>query len=265
MRKKLISFDIKAEFGFLKKPDINEGIYLTYTSLHKPCLLGILGAIIGLGGHYQSYISKRKLPEYYEKLGNIKVGVQPLNSLKGNFTKIAITYNNSIGYANLDGGTLIVTEQTLIEPSYRVYLLLDFSNEYEKKLYDRLLNNESEFIPYLGKNDFQLWWEERPIEYDYEQVVLPQNSYSIETLFIKPEGKTIRENSGKLSDILADWSDGLSYDFFIFFERLPVGFDELTTNYRYGNFIYTNQKLQNEFVPDNLYFLKKENKYVQLN
>ena len=45
---KLISFDLCADMGFLKKPDINEKIYLTYNMLHKPALLGILGAIIGL-------------------------------------------------------------------------------------------------------------------------------------------------------------------------------------------------------------------------
>ena len=47
---RLISFDIQADFGFFKKPDYNDGVLLTYNMLHKPALLGILGAIIGLRG-----------------------------------------------------------------------------------------------------------------------------------------------------------------------------------------------------------------------
>ena len=43
---RLISFDIQADFGFFKKPDYNDGVLLTYNMLHKPALLGILGAII---------------------------------------------------------------------------------------------------------------------------------------------------------------------------------------------------------------------------
>lgn len=45
---RLISFDIQADFGFFKKPDYNDGVLLTYNMLHKPALLGILGAIIGV-------------------------------------------------------------------------------------------------------------------------------------------------------------------------------------------------------------------------
>ena len=47
---KVISIDLKADFGFFKKPDTNDPIYLTFNMLHKPALLGILGAILGLMG-----------------------------------------------------------------------------------------------------------------------------------------------------------------------------------------------------------------------
>ena len=61
---RLISFDIQADFGFFKKPDYNDGVLLTYNMLHKPALLGILGAIIGLRG----YRKKGEWPEYYQRL-----------------------------------------------------------------------------------------------------------------------------------------------------------------------------------------------------
>ncbi|MFQ5633254.1 MAG: type I-B CRISPR-associated protein Cas5, partial [bacterium] len=67
---KLISIELRADLGFLKKPDINEkdSIYLTYNMLHKPALLGILGAIIGLAGYHV----RNKMPEYYERLKNLR-------------------------------------------------------------------------------------------------------------------------------------------------------------------------------------------------
>ncbi|MBU2444854.1 MAG: type I-B CRISPR-associated protein Cas5b [Bacteroidetes bacterium] len=267
MEEKLISFDIQADFGFLKKPDINEGIYLTYNCLHKPALLGILGAIIGLGGHYQSYVKKKSLPEYYDKLGNVKVGIQPLDSSKGNFTKTVIKYNNSVGYASEEqGGNLIINEQTLIKPSFRIYLLLDLSDDNEKKVYEFIKNAECEYIPYLGKNDFQLWWDkENTLEYSFSEIDLLHSSYTIENLFIKPQGKTIRQNEDKIGDMIFDFTEPLTDDFFILFERLPIGFDSRTSNYQFENFVFTNKKLVKSFIPQNLFLLKNGNKYVQLN
>ena len=66
---RLISFDIQADFGFFKKPDYNDGVLLTYNMLHKPALLGILGAIIGLRG----YRKKGEWPEYYQRLAALLV------------------------------------------------------------------------------------------------------------------------------------------------------------------------------------------------
>lgn len=64
---KLVSFDLKADFGFFKKPDVNE-VYLTYNMIHKPALLGILGAIVGLQGFQKNAV----LPLYYQKLKHLK-------------------------------------------------------------------------------------------------------------------------------------------------------------------------------------------------
>ncbi len=154
MANKLISFDLKAKMGFLKKPDINDGIYLTYNMLHKPALLGILGAIAGFSG----YKENSKLPDYYEKLKRLKIGIEPLESEKGNYQKTTIGYNNTTGFAN-DDGNLQITEQVLIEPSFRCYLLLNTENADEQLLYERIKNQNAEFLPYLGKNDFSAWWE----------------------------------------------------------------------------------------------------------
>lgn len=147
----LISFDLKAEMGFFKKPDINNGIYLTYNMLHKPALMGILGAIIGLEG----YGENGKIPEYYVKLHHIPVGIEPVNSSKGNFSKEIISYNNSTGFANISGdkagANLIVTEQVILNPCYRCYLLLNLDDQLERELHDYLRDGYAEYIPYMGK------------------------------------------------------------------------------------------------------------------
>jgi CRISPR-associated protein Cas5h len=45
----LVSFDLSSDFGFFKKPDINE-VGLTYNIPPKPTILGILGSILGMDG-----------------------------------------------------------------------------------------------------------------------------------------------------------------------------------------------------------------------
>ena len=62
--KQLISFDIKSDFGFLKKPDTNEPMYLTFNMIHKPFVLGFLGAILGERGFQKNEV----LPDYLYKI-----------------------------------------------------------------------------------------------------------------------------------------------------------------------------------------------------
>lgn len=257
MGQTIVSVDFHSCFGFLKKPDTNEGIYLTYNCLHKPALLGILGAIVGLDGYAQSYPSQ---PQYLQKVGNVKVGIQPPKETKGNIQKTVISYNNSVGYANLDGGTLIVHEQTLLDPSFTVYLLLDDDSPLERLLRQRLAKGEAEFIPYLGKNDHQLWWNNFK-EYGFE-VFRPEKPYTVSTLLRKDRVlKNIRSSSqGRIS-----LSSGpIGSDFFMFFERLPVGFDEQIGNYRLEEFVFTNRTFPAEEVFDGLYLLHETQAVVQL-
>lgn len=228
---RLISFDLKAEMGFLKKPDINDGIYLTYNMLHKPSLLGILGAIAGMKG----YEKNGEFPEYYNKLKHLKVGIQPLNSDKGNYNKEIVSYNNTTGFAsNEEGGNLIVTEQILLKPAYRCYLLLNLDSEDEKTLYDRILSYNAEFLPYLGKNDFSAWWINGM---EYNQVIKFDFSheYKIASVFAKTNAV-----SGYIARSMSMFSAQSKEVTFIYFEKLPVGFDENLYQYSYADFVYSN-------------------------
>ncbi|NCC98634.1 MAG: type I-B CRISPR-associated protein Cas5 [Bacteroidia bacterium] len=252
--KKLISFDLKADFGFFKKPDINDGLYLTYNMLHKPALLGIIGAIAGL----QGYQKNGELPEYYCKLKNLKVGIEPLNSDKGNYTKDIVKYNNAVGYANCDAGILNPQEQFLIKPAYRCYLLLNIDDEIENKLYQNLESNKAEFLPYMGKNDFSAWWDDFK-DYNYSSFDF-SSDYNISSIFAKTEA--VRGYVAKNMSMFAASTEPT----WLYFEKLPIGFNEDLYQYDYADFVYSNAKFLKEMNMSEAGFFYKieKNKIIQL-
>ena len=242
---KLVSVDLHSQFGFLKKPDINDGIYLSYNMLHKPALLGILGAVIGLRGYnVEGRMKATDVPEYREKLEQLKVAIQPLHSQNGNFAKDLIKYTNTVGYASEEqGGVLIVNEQTLIRPSYRIYLLLDMEKELHSLLHNRLKNQEAEYIPYLGKNDHQLWWDNfqewRILKKDFK----PTENFKIDSLFLKPSEDPIEREKRRVSIFE-------NTERYIYFERLPKGWQPQLPHYELHEFLLTNFPLspENEII-----------------
>lgn len=273
---KIISIDIKADFGFLKKPDTNDPIYLTFNMLHKPALLGILGAVLGLQGFSDAKKEEKKgkkktknqpvnkdelLPEYYQKLKDLKIGIQPLRfieneqnefeldkSFNGNFEKTIIKYNNGVGYANLDGGNLIVVEQTLIRPNYRCYMLAGNDSQ----LYDCLKHSKAEYLPYLGKNDFSLWWNNFS-EHNFS-LFHSAEDFQLSSIFIKEE--TLKD--GKKKQVVFNPSGNFSGNKFMYFENLPVAYNTDLMQYEYQPFAYTNWDLKQNYKVDNLYKLSSD-------
>ncbi len=257
MDTKLISIDIQADFGFFRKPDANNTIHLSYNIIHKPAILGILGAIIGLRG----YEKKGEFPEYYKILGDLKVGIEPLKSDNGSYSKTDIKYSNTAGYANAKTNYL-TDELTLIKPNYRIYLLLNMTEDYSIKLYDYLKNAHSEYIPYFGKNEHYAWWSKESFtEYEYlEGLQNNDGSVSIKTIFEKDV--TLKENVEDDGFDLLNITD--SIEAFMYFERLPKGFDEELFQYELSDFVYTTFKIKNAKELQNLYYLTVMDSYVQL-
>ncbi|MBK9377676.1 MAG: type I-B CRISPR-associated protein Cas5 [Saprospiraceae bacterium] len=253
---KLISIDLKADFGFFRKPDANNTVNLSYNIAHKPAILGILGAIIGLEG----YKEKGKMPKYYDKLNQIGIGIAPLGHENGNFQKTVIKYSNTVGYAN-KGETYLTEEATLINPSYRVYLLIDLENENEAKLYEYLQNGFSEFIPYFGKNEHFAWWEKESFK-EYEFQIYDENNDDIfvKTVFIK---ENIVKDS-KAEPVFDVFSFMVEEKPYMYFERLPKDFDQTLYQYNVEDYVLTTFRLKNSIGLSNLYFLKEDNCYVQL-
>lgn len=257
--KKVISVIFKSDFGFFRKPDANNMINLSYNMAHKPAILGILGAIIGLDG----YKNRGEKPDYLARLGHLKIGIEPVQHDKGNFRKTVIKYSNTIGYAN-NGDTYLTEEATLIKPSYKIYIYLDISNQYDNKLYHNLMHGYAEYIPYFGKNEFNIWWDKNEVvEYTYKFIESKdKQQLRIHSIFqIDEEGAPMTPSVIEESALRRDRSLGLP---FLFFERIPIGFQEEFMQYKLEKFVYSNFKFQSEGTIDNLYLLN-EDTYVQLN
>lgn len=234
--KTLVSFTIQSEFGMFKKPDINDKIFVSYNMVHKPYLLGILGAIMGYGGYAQSS-DKSKMPEYYEKLKDIRVAIAP-NNKDGIFKKEFIIFNNTV-----NGGISNITEQTLINPMYRIYLELDNENEEHLQLIDSLENHKAVYPPYMGKNEFSLWWNDFKFHDKFEEVPESKKRFEVKTIIKKEEDFQLKGTGYKER----------TTNYFYLFERLPIGFDEQLKQYIYHDFLYTNSVFKSNRGLYNLY------------
>lgn len=273
---KLVSIDLYADFGCLKKPDTNDPVYLTFNMLHKPALLGMLGAVAGLEGFREAPPAKKKKEKdlfsgedepqpkvavYYDALQGLKIGIRPLEILNGennphfngNFSKTILTYNNGVGYANLDGGNLMVTEQILVAPAYRCYVLFENDSDLFRQLYQNLKNCDAEYLPYLGKNEFSVFWKNWR-EHAFRQFEPEEQNYEIHSTFIK--GVPVKDGEVVLLSTL---------NTFMYFERLPVGYDLTLMQYSYDDFAYSNCRFKQEYkVKGLLYHLLETNEVVQL-
>jgi len=232
--KKLISFTIKAEFGMFKKPDINDKIFVSYNMIHKPYLLGILGAIMGYNGHNQNK-DKSKMPEYYEKLKDIRVAIAPSSKNGGIFKKEFIIFNNTT-----NGSIANITEQTLVNPAYDIYLEVD--NVEHKELIESIRENRAVYPPYMGKNEFSLWWDSFRVHEKFEEIESKER-FEVRTI-IKKDENFVLKNSGYKER---------TTNYFYLFERLPIGFDDKLKQYVYHDFLYTNSVFKSNKSLQNLY------------
>lgn len=258
----VISFDLHAPFAVFKKPDINKSLYVTYNMLHRPALLGILGAIVGMEGFREN----QQWPEYYQKFKTLRVGIEPLGSSNGNFPKTVITFNNSVGYASgEEGGMLQVTEQTLwlpekriqqedgteiLEfPGFRCYVLLDLDNPEQKQLREYILAGRAEFLPYLGKNECAAWWDISKVQEFKVRRFSKNEDFRIDSLFIKEQAVRDERKQSKFR------FSGIQANLHLYFERLPIGYDETLFQYNFADFTWTNVQFKKESTVPDLFFL----------
>jgi len=131
----------------------------------------------------------------------------------------------------------IITEQTLINPAYDIFLELDETNQEHGELIERLENKKAEFLPYMGKNEFSLWWGNFHKHKTFEKVE-QKEQFQVLTIIPKDENFVLK-NSGYKEK---------TTNYFYLFERLPIDWTEKPRQYKYQDFIYTNAVFkQNEF------------------
>ena len=172
----------------------------------------------------------------------------------GNFQKTIITYNNTTGMASKEqGGNLMITEQTLVAPAYRCYFLFDSENEIHQKADENLSKYYAEYLPYLGKNEFSVWWKNYKV-HDFSEFH-PKENFKINSIYIKDsplkDSKTIQD----YDPIFDEKPEGNTFSYF---ERLPIGYTDISKKiyqYEYRNFAFTDWSLE----------LKNENKNLLLN
>ena len=133
-----LKFLLKGKHAFFKYPNFNI-INFTYSHIHKPALLGLLGAIVGYNG-YRSISEDDVYPEYYKKLKNLKISIVPKSE---RFIKTYYTFNNT-------SGTACNTKR--IENLVTTFQILENINEYfyvfslPKELDNDLLYKTSQYI-----------------------------------------------------------------------------------------------------------------------
>lgn len=246
-----VSFRLSGKTACFRKPDVNQFAYFTYNNIHKPALLGMFGAILGLGGHIQLSNENRgkkpnqldynhDYPEFYEKLKHLKVSIVPL-APHGYFSKKIQVFNNSVGYASKEmGGNLIVREQWLENPEWKIIVLDDGTDEY-RRLKEYFLEKKSVFVPYLGKND-------HPAKIDEVQEL--ELSSFVDGIKM---GSLFIEDKCEISQMPARGE--LSY---FFKEVSPMRLQEEYHFYEYENLIFTNHKIVQR-SSDDIYSFEDKN------
>lgn len=245
---KALRFKLSGKTAFFKKPDVNSYYYFTYGNIHKVALLGIFGAIVGYGGYNQfRYKSnnikdyKEEYPEFYSKLKNLKISIQPLND-KAYIPKKVQVFNNSVGYASQElGGNLIVKEQWLENPKWNIYLLLD--GEEAQKICDYIINYKSVYNPYLGKNDHYADITDIKV-CDIEKI----NNEDIDSIDSLCPKKYIK----------FDMEDDEIENIFKYSERLPISLDKTTNMYELESFVYSNMYIYS-ISADDIYSIEEKN------
>lgn len=229
---KILKFTLKGRTAFFKIPDVNTYLYFSYGNIHKPALLGLLGAVMGYKGY--NHQEKNEYPEYYEKLKDLKISIVPNNKM-GDFSKKIQTFNNSVGYASgEEGGNLIVKEYWLENVSWDIFIKTE-DTPLHKELKERITNFNFEYTVYLGKNDHLADIENVEI---LEGEKFTEESAKINSLFLRKSiGKSVKE---KISIIIlrkAVFENEYKYE-----EKLPLTLNPVSNQYETENFIFTNIK-----------------------
>lgn len=245
----ILKFTLSGRTAFFKIPEVNSYVYFSYEHIHKVSLLGLLGAVMGYGGYNSQ--GEKEYPEFYEKLKDIKVSIMPKNT-NGSFSKKIQIFNNSVGYANEDGGILNVKEQWLEDVEWDIFIKIE-DTEIHKELKERMKNFNFEYTIYLGKNDHLATINN--VEILQGENFLEDES-EINSLFMKKDIEGFLEEE---FNILGLEEDEIKYDY-KYEEKLPISLDNISNQYKVESLIFTNKKC---ILKDKSNFAKVNNQIIE--
>lgn len=221
-------FNLSGRMAHLKNPEMNNYLELTYNNIHKPCLTGLMGAILGLDGFLQMKDNDGKL-EYWEKLKGLKVSIVPKEP---QFTIITDETTNTSGFAN-NNATQVLIRQFLINPSWDIYVLKgSIDDELWEELKYRVINKISKYPLKLGNNKCRAFINNGKI-IKIENLDIEEIEYCNSILKYK-----------HIVDIENDKHEESEYDYlFSLTEYMPTDLDELT-KYITEKTIFTNSYIE---------------------
>ena len=153
-----------------------------------------------------------------------------------------------------------MTEQTLIAPAYKCFFLLDMDDELHRKIDDNLSKYHAEYLPYLGKNEFSVWWENHQ-EYEFSNFDA-KDSFKIKSIYIKDQPIEGARDIQPFSPFITNEGNSFS-----FFERLPIGYTDIGNKnyqYEYRNFAYTDWTLKADYEVKYQLLKLQNNEVIQI-
>ena len=247
----VFSFDLKGDFAYFKKNDANDIFQLSYNFIHKPAVLGILGAIKGKG--YKGYQKSGKFPEYYEKLKHLKIAIKP--NYEKPLSKIMSIFNNSSCLGSNEQGAWQRKEQVLVgnpEISYTIFVI-NFNNSFVdeieeiKKVFRK---NHTSYPLYFGKNEFFAYYDNFEEGYKIESI---NNSVcTLDSLF-KVSSVEFERSSWSAFDVQVLQQNTSS----TIYENLPFALDN---NGFYEKAVFVLSRKTVNTKEEDFYNLKKNNK-----
>ncbi|MCK9467375.1 MAG: CRISPR-associated protein Cas5 [Candidatus Absconditabacterales bacterium] len=250
----VFSFDLVGDFAMFKKNDANDIIFMTYNFIHKPAILGMIGAIMGYSGYSKS--GNGKDPEYYEKLKDLYISIIPNYSKP--LSKTIVGFNDSSGLSSTDSynnaNTWQVREQILVGDSKKIKytIFIKKAGELESCIETNIKNGITKYPLYFGKNEFFAHYENYQT---YKGTLISNGIGKIDSLvkigFGEENKVLINEN---LND--RDYFDHNEFEIYKIYENLPYDFDE-NGFYKKDLFILTNKRF--DFTKINNMFSVEKN------
>lgn len=144
-----LKFRISGDFAYFKNPEHKKKSN-SFLCIHKPAILGLLGAICGYKGFHD--IRTLGYIEYLEKLKGIKLSITIENKIQPYIENVIVNtgQNNMISDHNRIDNRI---ESVLSDVSYEIILQIKDDKLFQDIFY-RLNERKYVYTPFLGKTTF---------------------------------------------------------------------------------------------------------------